>query len=156
MTEQRTAVEKLITDERDGAHQLSLTTRQRARSVEAYLKAGNRPRWMERVVEVDRRIAAERLRIADAYAALRASAPADFAAAWRERAARWVFDPELNRLIGEHNEWYPIERDLPMNPRTGDYVTVSGRSFRRPVLDTAWLLREFPPEGQATSGDGLS
>ena len=145
MSERRTAVEKLITDERDRAHQLSSAARQRARSVEDYLKAGNRPRWMERVADVDRGIAAERRRIADAYEALRASDPPDFAAAWREKAERWAFDPELNRLITEHNDWYPIERDLPMNPRTGDYVLINGRSYRRPVLDTAWLLREFPP-----------
>ena len=36
-------------------------------------------------------------------------------------AARCRFD-ELNELIGQHNEWYPIERDLPMDLRTRDYV----------------------------------
>ena len=34
---------------------------------------------------------------------------------------------DLNELIAQHNDWYPVERDLPLNPRTGDYVRVGGR-----------------------------
>jgi hypothetical protein len=59
----------------------------------------------------------------------------------------WRFDRELNELIEQHNAWYPIERDLPVNPRTGEYVPVGGRSYRRPMLDVAWALRLFPPRG---------
>lgn len=50
------------------------------------------------------------------------------------------------RAHPQHNEWYPIERDLPMDLRTRDYVLVNGRSFRRPLLDPAWILDRFPPE----------
>ncbi len=60
-------------------------------------------------------------------------------------AAEWSFD-RLNELIEQHNEWYPIERDLPMDLRTRDYVLVNGRSFRRPLLDRAWILEQFPPD----------
>jgi len=31
-----------------------------------------------------------------------------------------------------------------MNPRTKDYVLVNGRSYRREVLDAAWILERFP------------
>jgi hypothetical protein len=31
-----------------------------------------------------------------------------------------------------------------MDMRTRDYVLVNGRSYRRPVLDSDWLLGEFP------------
>jgi len=31
-----------------------------------------------------------------------------------------------------------------MNPRTGDYVPVGGRSYRRPVLGPDWVLEQFP------------
>jgi len=41
---------------------------------------------------------------------------------------------------------YPVERDLPVNPRTGEWVSVGGRSFLRPVVGAEWVLREFPAE----------
>ena len=66
---------------------------------------------------------------------------------WRVRRG-WDFE-ELNALIEQHNAWYPIERDLPLNPRTGDYVRVGGRSYRRPVLGEEWVLEQFPPSAEA-------
>jgi hypothetical protein len=144
-------VERIVAkdlDERDGlGRPLSRRARHAQRSVEAYLKAGGRPQWMERVMEIDRRIAAERRRHETAYRQLRAECGDDaerFAARWVQRARTFRFDAELNELIGQHNEWYPIERDLPMDMRTRDYVLVNGRSYRRPVLDATWLLGEFP------------
>jgi len=142
--EGRSGVERLLREDHDSGRQLSSAARRRARTVEDYLRAGNRPRWMERLSDVDRGIAAERRRVAAAYAALREEDPPDFAERWRAVAARWVFDSALNELIREHNDWYPIERDLAMDLRTRDYVLVNGRSYRRPVLDAVWLLREFP------------
>ena len=115
-------------------------------AVEAYLRAGMRPRWMERVIEVDRGIARERGRVEAAYAVQRRECGDDAAAIarrWRERAASFRFD-ELNELISQHNEWYPIERDLPMDPRTGDYISFGGRSHRRPLLGVDWVLDQFP------------
>jgi hypothetical protein len=119
----------------------------RQRSLEGYLKAGGRPRWMERVMEVDRRTARETARLREAYGELREACGDDaeaFAERWRERLRTWDWDPGLNVLIEQHNAWYPIERDLPMDPRTGDYIRVHGRSYRRPVLDAAWALEHFP------------
>jgi len=120
--------------------------RQSRRTMEAYLKAGARPRWMDRVIEVDRGIAYERRRLAAAYRALRRECSSDreeFARRWRAHAEGLRFD-ELNDLIRQHNEWYPIERDLPLDPRTRDYVKVRGRSHRRPELSAAWVLEQFP------------
>jgi hypothetical protein len=31
-----------------------------------------------------------------------------------------------------------------MNPRTGDYVTVGGRDWRKQPLTPAWILEQFP------------
>jgi hypothetical protein len=145
-------VERLLKkdlDRRDGlGRPLSEHARQAQRSLEAYLKAGVRPRWMERLIEVDRGIATERRRLADAYRAFREEYGADralFARRWRAFAAAQRFDPHLNELIRQHNEWYPIERDLPMDLRTRDYVRVNGRSYRRPELDAGWVLDQFPP-----------
>lgn len=123
------------------------------RSVEAYLTgANNPPRWMERVSEIDRRVQRERRLLEAERRALRARFRRDaegFARAWRAFAAqrgRSREHRELNELIRAHNEWYPVERNLPVNPRTGEWVTVAGRSFLRPEVGREWVLREFPVE----------
>ena len=116
------------------------------RSVEAYLKAGVRPRWMERIAEIDNSIKHQRMRLARSYRTLREECGGDpelFAARWTSFAHRCRFD-ELNELIAQHNEWYPIERDLPMDLRTRDYVLINGRSYRREPLSAEWVLRHFP------------
>jgi hypothetical protein len=126
---------------------MSERARHTQRSVEAYLAAGVRPRWMERLLEIDRGVADARRRLADAHSALRDECGPDrarFARRWRAVAAAWRFD-ELNELIGQHNDWYPIERDLPMDPRTRDYVRIGGRSYRRRELGADWVLEQFPP-----------
>jgi hypothetical protein len=149
--ETRTPAERFLSRraglERDERPQLERSRLQSARTVEGYLMASGPPRWMTRVAEIDRGIARERRRLEEAREALRAACagdPAAFAARWRAAIAAWRFDPELNELIAQHNEWYPIERRLPLDPRTGDYVRVSGRSHRRPALDAAWALAELP------------
>ncbi len=150
--DQRSPVERIVErdldDETGKGKPLSSRAAQTQRSIDAYLKAGVRPRWMERVGDIDNGIASERRRLARAHRALRGECAGDpqmFAARWHELARRWKFD-DLNRLIEQHNDWYPIERDLPLNPRTGDYVRVGGRSYRRPVLGPEWILEQFPAE----------
>ena len=140
-------LERNLVDETGFGKPLSHRAATTQRTVEAYLKSGVKPRWMERVVEVDQGIAAERRRLEGAYRALLAEYGRDraaFARRWHDLARSWRFPPELNALIEQHNEWYPVERRLPMNPRTGDYVPVGGRSYRRPVLGPDWVLEQFP------------
>ena len=115
--------------------------------VEAYLKAGVRPRWMERIAEIDHSIAFHKRDYGRRYRRLReryGDDTAAFAARWREIAAAARFD-ELNELIEQHNEYYPIERALPMDIRTRDYVLINGRSYRRHMLGPDWVLEHFPP-----------
>jgi hypothetical protein len=145
-----TTVERLIrnalVDERDAGKPLSSRARQSQRSVEAYLKAGHRPRWMERLTEIERGTRAARTRLERSYRGLREACGDDaraFAERWRAFAHQQAFD-HVNQLIRQHNEWYPIERDLPMDPRTGEYVKILGRSYRRRELDAAWVLEQFP------------
>jgi hypothetical protein len=148
MDDRKSPAERLITaplDERDLGRPLTERARQSRRTVEDYLRAGGRPRWMERLLEIDRGTKREQRRLGRAYRALLEEVPAgEFAERWRAVAAAWDFGA-LNELIRQHNEWYPIERDLPMNPRTGDYVQVRGRSYRRPELGPEWVLAQFPP-----------
>ena len=145
-----TPVERIVRnsliDEEGLGRPFSERVRHHKRTLENYLRAGSIPRWMERVGEIDRRTAQETRRLATAYRALEAECRHDrrrFAERWRAIAEAVRYD-DLNDLIGQHNDWYPIERDLPMNPRTGDYVTVNGRSYRRPELTPQWVLEQFP------------
>jgi hypothetical protein len=150
MAMDRSAAEKVVSkdlDETTGLGKpISSRARMSQRTVESYLKAGVKPRWMERISEIDNSISHQRQRLARAHRALReecAGDPALFAERWTAFASRCRFD-ELNTLIGQHNEWYPIERDLPIDLRTRDYVLINGRSYRREPLSSEWVLREFP------------
>jgi hypothetical protein len=142
---ERFVAEKLE-DPRSGGRPFSSRTRETRRSLEDYLRAGMRPRWMERLIEIERGLKRERRALAAAYDALREQCGDDraaFARRWRTAARSWRFD-ELNELIRTHNEWYPVERDLPMDLRTRDYVLINGRSYRRRELGPDWVLEEFP------------
>jgi hypothetical protein len=146
--DERNPVERLLEEKSDEGleTQLSRRSTQYARTLEAYFKAGDPPRWMTRLSEIDRGIAREAKRVERAYHALLQECGDDraaFARRWRERARRFDF-AELNELIEQHNEWYPIERRLPVDLRTRDYVLVVGRPYRRPILGAAWVLEQFP------------
>ena len=143
------ALERSVIDDEGAGAPLRRTSVQRQRTVEGYLKGQDPPRWMQRAAQIDRGIGAERERLAAARERLRERCGADrelFTRRWRELVQRWRFDDHLNQLIETHNEWYPVERRLPVNPRTGEYVLLHGRSYRRPVLDAAWALEQFPDE----------
>ena len=146
----RTPIERRIKNslEDDSGHgkPLSRRTRQTKRTVEAYLAAGVMPRYMERLAEIDSSLKMQRGRLERAYNTLKEACGDDreeFARLWCERLERWPFD-HLNELIREHNEWYPIESGLPLDPRTGDYVRRAGRSYRREEIGPAWALELFP------------
>jgi hypothetical protein len=150
VSENRSPTERFVLerleDPRSGGRPISERARRSQRSLEHYLKAGMRPRWMERLIEIERGTAREQRLLADAYETLQAECGDDrqrFARRWRAVAEAWSFE-ELNELIRTHNEWYPVERDLPMDLRTRDYVLVNGRSYRRRELDAGWILEQFP------------
>src|SRR3954468_24776681 len=101
---------------------------------------------MERLSEIEGESKDHLTALERAHRALKeehAGDPATFARLWRARARSWRFD-RVNELIEQHNEWYPIESQLPMDPRTRDYQRIRGRSYRRDALDADWVLRRFP------------
>ena len=117
------------------------------RSLEVYLRAAILPRFMERLREIEDELAEHRVRLGRVYADLQRSCqgqPELFERRWHELAQRWSFD-HVNELIEQHNEYYPIERDLPVDPRTGDFVAITGRSYRREPAGPEWILQRFPP-----------
>jgi hypothetical protein len=139
-------VAESLEDPRSAGRPFSDRVRMSRRSLEDYLKAGMRPRWMERLMEIERGMARERARLDGVYRELREECGDDrprFSQRWRAVARSWRFD-DLNELIRTHNEWYPVERDLPMDIHTRDYVLVNGRSYRRSELGPEWVLRHFP------------
>lgn len=144
---ERRIVRSGVDESREGKP-LSRRARQTRRSVEAYLAAGVMPRYMERLRDIEAERANLRRRIGRAYRALKEACGDDreaFARRWRERANEWRFD-EINQLIKEHNDWYPIESGLPLDPRTRDYVPIRGRSYRRTPLSPEWVLEHWPAE----------
>ena len=125
---------------------LSRRARQTKRSIESYLAAGVLPRYMQRLRDIEDGMRVHRRRLRTAYERLREECGDDterFAELWRATAACWRFD-EINELIREHNEWYPVESGLPLDPRTRDYVRMRGRSYRRAELGPDWVLDTFP------------
>jgi hypothetical protein len=127
---------------------LSRRARQTRRSVEAYLKGGVLPRHMERLREIEAETDEQRRRLEHVYRALQdkhGDDPGAFSRLWRQRVQSWRFD-KLNELIRQHNEWYPIESSLPMDPRTRDYQRIRGRSYRREEIGPDWVLRHFPAD----------
>jgi len=94
--------------------------------------------YMARLREIDALTTQHEQQLAAAYEALGGDVEA-----WEALARRWEFG-EVNELIERHNRWYPAESRLPMDPRTGDYALVNGRSYRRRPLDASWVLERFP------------
>ena len=116
-------------------------------ALEAYIRAAILPRFMERLRELDDELAVHRVRLELSYRKIAEECDGDdelFARRWRATAEAWNFD-HANELIRQHNEYYPIERDLPVDPRTGEYVTIMGRPYWREPVGPNWILERFPP-----------
>jgi hypothetical protein len=146
------AVERRVQRSLDGEHRrgkrLSTEELQRERSVENYLRGALMPRWMERLREIQSGTERHRSRLAADHAWLReqhAGDPEGFAREWRALVHGRSFD-DVNDLVQDHNQWYPVERQLPMDPLTGEYVLIAGRPYTREELTEAWALEQFPPD----------
>ena len=111
------------------------------RTLEAHFLANAPPRWMERLAGIERGTLLAERDLERAHRELRETVadPEAFARRWTEIAHAWDFE-EINEDIRTHNEWYPVERDLPLDPRTGDYRF----PYRREELGAAWILSRFP------------
>ena len=114
----------------------------------AALIVGGAPAWSRRLRRIDTltdQAQTELRRDWRSLAAQYADDPVAFATAWRERAAAFDFGL-VNDLIDRHNRYYPIEANLRISPRTGEYIGPGGREWRRQPLDADWVLSELPPQ----------
>jgi hypothetical protein len=103
---------------------------------------------MQRLRRIDAEIAEHERELRQAWLALAEECAGErehFRRRWRRVVARWSFR-DVNELIERHNAYYPVEARLPMDPRSGDFVPVLGRSYRRDPLDASWALDRFPPD----------
>jgi hypothetical protein len=103
---------------------------------------------MRRLRQIELETEQHEQRLAEAWRELADECAGDgqaFTRRWRRTAERWSFTA-VNELIDRHNRWFPTEARLPMDPRSGDFVLVAGRPYRRRPLDAAWALERFPPE----------
>ena len=149
----RSAAERLVKKDLDATTGLGKPISSRARmsqrTVEAYLKAGVRPRWMERIAEIDRSIAAQKRRLERSHRALREECggrPALFAERWTRvrralplrRAQR--ADRAAQRVVPDRAR----PADGPAHPR----LRADQRALlpARAAARAEWVLRQFPAE----------
>jgi hypothetical protein len=102
--------------------------------------------YMERLRTIEELTEAHLARLERAWQSLARECrdPQELTGRWRALAERWTFH-EVNDLIARHNRFYPVESRLPMDPRTGDFVSIDGRPYHRRPLDADWILERFPP-----------
>lgn len=122
--------------------------------VDSYVVSlGGPTAYMRRLRTIELETEDHERRLAEAWRSLAEECrgdPAGFAERWRKLAEGWSFDA-VNELIERHNRWYPAEARLPMDPRSGDFVPVGGRPYRRRPLDASWVLERFPPRLEAAA-----
>src|SRR3954451_21408374 len=85
-------------------------------ALERYIRSAVLPRFMQRLREIEDATISHRDKLERAYEECREWCRGDaerFGQQWRELAHGWSF-VSLNDLIEEHNEYYPIERNLPI------------------------------------------
>ena len=132
----------LEADVRDSPHKgraLPLRLRNFRPDAGSYLASLDGPRpYMARLREIAALTEVHEQALAEAHEALGGDP-----VSWTTLVEGWDFT-DVNELIDRHNSWYPAESRLPMDPRTGDYALVNGRSYRHRPLDAAWVHERFP------------
>jgi hypothetical protein len=111
------------------------------------LSLGGPAPYMRRLRQIEQETEEHERRLEQAWRALAGRCVGDgaaFARRWRRLAERHSFDA-VNDLIDRHNRYYPAEARLPMDPRSRDFALIGGKPYRRPRLDTSWVLERFPP-----------
>ncbi len=144
---EREAVERAAADTPLHGRPLPQRTRLERPTLERYLRAAGGPLlYMRRLRHIEDATRRHEESLAERHGELASTtAPENFPTVWRSEAAAWDFE-DVNRLIRQHNRWYPVEAQLPMDPRTGDFALVGGRPYTRPPLDAKWVLQRYPAD----------
>jgi transcriptional regulator with XRE-family HTH domain len=143
---EREEVERAVEESPLKGKALATRLRLARETIERYLRAASGPpMYMRRLRRIEDEIARNERDLQEAWESLAAEEPDTFAARWRETAAAWDFGV-VNELITKHNEHYPVEANLGMDVRSGDYKLVRGRDYRLEELDADWVLTRFPAD----------
>jgi hypothetical protein len=113
------------------------------------------PNRIERLIRIERETEriARRLRGMWFEEAERAGGDeAAFARAWRARVSRVSF-LEVNDLVDEHNEWFPVEARLRWDLALEDYRAPFGLPWRKQHIGVEWALERFPADLAAVPTD---
>jgi hypothetical protein len=141
---EREAVERALADVPLRGQPLQRRVRLERTTLDRYLRAvGGALPYMRRLRTIELSVRAHEEALRQQHDELAHLHGPQFAEAWRAAAEAWDFG-EVNALIDEHNRWYPVEAQLPMDPRTGDYRLVGGRPYWQRPLDADWILERFP------------
>lgn len=104
------------------------------------------PNRIERLIRIEReterivrRLRALHDELADGFTGSEQS----FDRAWRARVERVSF-LEVNELVDEHNEWFPVEARLRWDIAAADYRAPFGLPWRKQHLDVDWALDRVP------------
>ncbi len=119
------------------------------------LAIGGAPAWSRRLKRIYDLTASATAQLDHDWHELAKKARGDrarFATAWQRHVAGVKLEP-INELIVRHNCYFPMEANLPMDVKTLDYVNYGGGDYRRPLLDAAWILAQFPPDLAAALGE---
>lgn len=103
------------------------------------------PAWsirLRRMEEWHRRLEAG-LRLAAAELAVRELGEAALERQWQEELGRVDLE-RVNTLIDHHNRYYPVEANLPTDPRTGRLMRGAEPFEREPLLSREWLEARYP------------
>ena len=145
---QLAGLEEDLRDAPQRGHQVRLRLRNFSPAADSYLAAARGPlAYMLRLHVIELQVEEHEERLGEAWRALAESCdgdPSRFAEQWRSTAESWDFS-EVNALVERHNRWYPVESHLPMDPGTGEFALVNGRTYRLAPLDAEWALERFPP-----------
>jgi hypothetical protein len=114
----------------------------------AGIAMGGAPAWAVRLKKIETHTDAHLADLLDRWTSIAyrfRAQPEQFAPAWREHLEQLDFGV-VNELIRRHNRYFPAEANLPMSPRTGDYVGWGGHEWRCSPLTVEWAERQFPAD----------
>jgi hypothetical protein len=114
----------------------------------AGIAMGGAPAWAVRLKKIETLTDAHIADMLDRWKSVayqHRAQPQSFASAWREELSQLDFGM-VNELIRRHNRYFPAEANLPMSPRTRDYVGWGGQDWRCSPLTIEWAERQFPAD----------
>mgnify|MGYP006282193621 CR=1 FL=1 len=114
----------------------------------AGLAMGGAPAWAVRLRKIETLTAALLDELRGDWSALAQEyrhRPEMFAVAWRHRLGLLKLGT-INELVRRHNRYFPAEANLPMSPKTGDYIGWGGRDWRCLPLTVEWAEAQFPAD----------